>query len=148
MGHAQLLERATRKSATIVVAEDDTIIRTLVRETLEEAGYRVVAVRDGTSLEACLEVGTCGRSEAPLRAVISDIHMPGSSGLAVAERFRRRDSTTPVILMTALPDDRIRAEARRVGVDVLLDKPFRMDELLEVVARVVVGSTAAGVTAP
>jgi DNA-binding NtrC family response regulator len=61
--------------------------------------------------------------------IISDVRMPGVSGLDVLATLRREDWSTPVILMTAFGDLETRAEARRLGAKALFDKPFDVDDL-------------------
>jgi FixJ family two-component response regulator len=67
--------------------------------------------------------------------VIADIHMPGMSGLELARRLHEQDDTTPVILITALPDRRLDDEARSVGAQYLLRKPFEAATLLDCIEK-------------
>jgi DNA-binding NtrC family response regulator len=126
-----------RSQATILIAEDDSEMRTVLCEALEDEGYRVVSVEDGEMLARCLKDG-CRRDEsASFALVISDIRMPGETGLSVLEDLRSRDWATPVILMTAFGSHAAHEESRRIGANVILDKPFELDHLLSIVKRVV-----------
>jgi DNA-binding response OmpR family regulator len=60
--------------------------------------------------------------------ILTDVHMPGCSGLDVIEVLRDADWKTPVIVMTAFGDDETRARAEQLGA-VMLEKPFRLDSL-------------------
>jgi CheY-like chemotaxis protein len=128
---------ATRSQAPILVAEDDSEMRTVLCEALEAEGYRVVAVEDGEMLARHLKTGCQDDQSARYALVISDIRMPGETGLSVLEDLRSRDWATPVILMTAFGSDAAHEESRRVGANVILDKPFELDHLIRIVKRVV-----------
>lgn len=122
---------------TVVVAEDEPEMRAILRDVLENEGYRVVAVQDGKALEQCLKTGRCHDQDVPFDLVISDIRMPGETGLSVLEDLRNRDWATPVILITAFGDVETHEESRRLGANVILDKPFELDHLVNIVKRVV-----------
>jgi FixJ family two-component response regulator len=61
--------------------------------------------------------------------VVSDIHMPGMSGLDLMKHLAARGSGTPVILITARSDANLEAKAAIAGAVCLLRKPFEIDEL-------------------
>jgi FixJ family two-component response regulator len=67
--------------------------------------------------------------------IIADVHMPGMSGLALVRELRRRHVTTPVILITALPDKYLDEEANSAGALCLLRKPFEINSLLDSVEK-------------
>ncbi len=74
----------------------------------------------------------------PVDVVVSDIRMPGASGLDLLAGLRRDDWTTPVVLITAFGDPGGRhAEAYRLGADAVLDKPLDVDDLRLVVQTLV-----------
>lgn len=114
-------------------------MRRVLCDRLEIEGYRVIAIEDGKTLAQCLRTGRCHDQAVAFDLVISDIRMPGESGLAVLEDLRHRDWATPVILITAFGDHETHEESRRVGANVILDKPFELDHLLNIVKRVVPG---------
>jgi len=114
----------------VLIAEDDADMRALVALTLRRDGYFVEEVRDGWALLASLEAPNI-----LLDLVITDIRMPGLSGLDVVERIRTKSESVPVIVMTAFGDEEARATATRLGA-VLIDKPFSMDALRTAVCHV------------
>jgi len=65
--------------------------------------------------------------------IVSDVRMPGSSGMDILAAMRRMGVRTPVILMTAFGDAQTRARAEALDA-LLFDKPFDVDDLREVVA--------------
>ena len=114
----------------VILAEDDGPMRRILAAGLRKNGYEVSEFTDGADL---LEhVVTCLFS-ASLRekaaAIVSDIRMPGISGLRVLHGLRAFDAEMPVILITAFGDNETRDEAQKHGA-VLIDKPFELTELL------------------
>ena len=67
----------------------------------------------------------------PQCCIITDIHMPGMSGIDLKHRLDGRASTVPVILITGRSEPHLHAEARKSGAVCLLKKPFNADALLE-----------------
>jgi DNA-binding response OmpR family regulator len=118
----------------VLLVEDDPEMRALMALTLRGDGHDVSEAQDGA--EALDVLGTSspdGRAHIDL--VISDVRMPGCSGLEVLERLRSGPSGIPVILVTAFSDRQTHAEARRLGA-VVLDKPFDLGELRAMVLDV------------
>lgn len=107
----------------IAVVDDDVSIRIGVERLLRSAGY---GVRLYDSAESFLDTGT---APAPA-AVLSDVHMPGMSGLDLHQRIRRDHPGWEVLLMTAYPELVERERALAQGARCLLSKPFDADELL------------------
>jgi DNA-binding response OmpR family regulator len=118
----------------IVVAEDDTHLRHAVVDVLRRQGYEVMEAADSTQLLAELvlhDLRNRGRTEG-VDLILTDVRMPGCSGLALMELLREAEWRRPMILMTAFADQDTRARARAIGA-VMLDKPFRIEELLATV---------------
>jgi len=117
-------------TATILVCDDEAVMRALVRAALEEDGYSIAEARDG---DESLDLIRRLRPD----LVILDMMMPGRSGLDVLNELRADPelSGTPVLMLTAKAqaDDRVAAE--RAGADRYLSKPFRLAELAAAVAE-------------
>ncbi len=111
----------------ILVAEDDADMLALLVETLRHHGSVVHAVADATSMRARILV-----FNDTLDLIVSDVRLPGGSGLCVLEDLRCTVGATPVILMTAFSDDETRSRAHALGAT-LLDKPFDMGILRAIV---------------
>ena len=118
-------------SATVVIADDESIIRLDLKEILESAGYDVVgeASRGDEALELI-------REHRPDLALL-DIKMPGLDGIEVAERVK--DLDTAVVLLTAFSQRDLIESAREAGVVAYLVKPFRSAELLPKLASILQG---------
>jgi CheY-like chemotaxis protein len=114
--------------ATVLVADDDEDMRDLVASSLRADGYAVVEANDGAELLDRLEEALQDPGSRP-DVVVTDIMMPGLSGLGVLDALRRARLEFPVILMTVLADDSIHLVARRLGAVGVLRKPFDMDDL-------------------
>lgn len=113
-------------SPRILLAEDQPEMRRLIALELEAEDYAVDAVSSGTALWS-----RC-RDGAPADLIITDVRMPGLDGIEVLRRLRRQRIDTPVLVITAFGDRRLHAEARALGARVL-DKPFDLDDLLDVI---------------
>jgi FixJ family two-component response regulator len=106
----------------IAVVDDDESFRTAVIDSLGSLGY---AARGFTSADDFL----AGQADASSNCVISDIHMPGTSGLDLARLLAGRRKV-PVILVTARSELGIDDRASESGAISLLRKPFKTHELI------------------
>lgn len=117
-----MADRQTR----IVIAEDESIIRMDLRESLEEEGYQVVADvgRGDLAVEAV-------RAHRPDVAIF-DIKMPGMDGLAAA-RIVSEEKLAPVVMLTAFSQREIIEQARDAGALAYIVKPFQRTDLVPAV---------------
>lgn len=116
-------------------------MRAMLASVLRQKGCEVLEAGNGSELTKALEEVALGillgDEQAPqLDLIISDINMPGTTGMEVLARMRRAQWQTPVILMTAFGDDRTHEEAERLGVEAVLDKPFPLSDLLAAIDAV------------
>lgn len=113
----------------VLLAEDQPQMRSLLCGMLIRDGYEVIEVEDGPSLLRALISGLLEEQARAPDLIITDVRMPGLTGLEVLARLRREDWDTPIILITAFGDEELHAEATRLGATRVLDKPFELDEL-------------------
>ena len=106
----------------ILVVDDDTEIRSLLRDYLQKQGYRVTAVADGRGLRAAVDT-----SRPDL--IILDLMLPGEDGLTLCRELRAR-SEVPVIMLTARGEETDRIVGLELGADDYVAKPFSPRELL------------------
>ncbi len=114
----------------ILLAEDDDEMRALLTLTLARAGYAVVALEDGFELSDYVSLTQVFGG--PLLApdlILSDVRMPGRTGLEVLVQARACGLACPVVILSAFTDDETREEARKLGVKAVLDKPVDLEEL-------------------
>jgi len=110
---------------TVVLAEDDIALREMLALVLSEGGYQVTSVGDGSELAQLL------RQPPPKTGfdlIVTDVNMPGGSGLDVIDLLRQTGDRTPVIVVTAFPQEAISKRARELGLR-LLAKPFELETL-------------------
>jgi DNA-binding response OmpR family regulator len=118
----------------VVLAEDDRELRALVALWLRHAGYTVIEAPDGRVLLDLIRtqaMGIAGSDAFDL--VISDVRMPGSSGLDVLHAVRGISCDVPFVLITAFSDSDLKDEAHRLGAFTVLEKPFDVPDLLAAV---------------
>ena len=113
----------------VLVAEDDSAMRELLMLVLTERGYEVDSVSSGSEMIRLLSESNQGGSLAErFDLIITDVRMPGVSGLDAVDQLRRGGNRTPVIVVTAFPHDGTRSRAQRLET-CLLAKPFDLDAL-------------------
>ncbi len=119
----------------ILVAEDDDDYRALLVEKLEQAGHQVIEIEDGLELEDYLRLLLSGsiRRVRP-DVIITDVRMPGRSGLDVLREAREGRFECPVIVLSAFLDRALRTEAQKIGNTVLLNKPTDLDVVVNLVS--------------
>ncbi len=116
---------------TILVVDDEDLVRELAREVLEEFGYRVIEAPDGeTALELHAELGD------DLDLVLLDLSMPGISGPATLERLLARAPRLPVVLWSGYSAEDDLPASVGAGARAFLEKPFELGKLVLTVQRV------------
>ena len=112
----------------VLVVDDSTVIRDLIRVNLELEGYQVVEAVDGSDcLDRVLEVRP--------HVITLDVVMPKLDGVETARRLRADPRTTsiPIVLVTASAQQADLELGRKVGVDAYVTKPFAPEHLVRVV---------------
>ncbi|WP_224361234.1 response regulator transcription factor [Hyalangium versicolor] len=114
--------------ALISVIDDDASVRQAVISLLRSLGLKGLGF---DSAEAFLESGELQST----RLVITDIHMPGMSGIDLKRELDAKGSTVPVIMITAKTEEAVLQRARASNPSYLLKKPFDSDEFVACVER-------------
>jgi len=122
---------------TVLVVDDEPIVRDIVVRYLEQEGYRTLQAGDGETARGVLE------RETP-SLVVLDLMLPGTDGLSLCRWIRER-SDLPVIMVTALGEETDRLTGLELGADDYLTKPFSPRELVARVKAVLRRASAAGV---
>ncbi len=109
----------------ILVVDDEAILAETIAYNLEQEGYQVITVADGTSALNAVH------KEHP-DLIVLDIMLPGVDGLEVCRQLRREDNTAtvPIIMLTAKSDEIDKVVGLEVGADDYVTKPFGRRELL------------------
>jgi DNA-binding response OmpR family regulator len=132
-------------SSSILLAEDDEEMRKLLALMLRKEGYRVCECMDGLSLLDMLSPYFLpGQEHEDVDLIISDIRMPGVTGLEILMGANELDDFPPIILITAFGDKEIHVQAKRLGAAALFDKPFDLDELMKKVAEILSSPSSPG----
>src|ERR1700720_404956 len=118
----------TKEMEPLLLVEDKNELRAMLRKALERAGYVVDEAPDGTS--AIQKV----RARRYL-VVVTDLKMPGASGLDVLRETKQADATIPVILLTAFGSVEEAVAAMKEGAFDFLQKPVDLDHLKLLVHR-------------
>lgn len=132
------------KHVRVALAEDDLEMRHITARALRQAGCTVVELGSGAELAQLLFTAALEHpADRLVHVVLSDIRMPGCSGLDMLETLRCFDATMPVVFMTAFGDDPTRARAARLGARVV-DKPFDLDVLFAAIREALAAKPAPG----
>jgi len=113
----------SKNKAQVLIIDDEPDIRDLLKNILEDAGYRCTAV--GSVDEALLELGA-----QPFDLAFADIRMPGKPVTALLEEIRRSYGGMAVIMITALNDAETAIETIRMGAFDYIIKPFNLSQVL------------------
>ena len=116
----------------ILIADDDTDLRSTLRELLTDEGYDVKEAESGDAVLTALGNGV---SERP-SLVIMDVRMPGKSGIDVLRELRGSLGTQlPILVMTAFGGSNVAIEAIQLGAYDYITKPFDLEDMLATVKR-------------
>ncbi len=107
----------------ILIVDDDTRIRDLIKKYLSENGFRTTIAADAREAQTHIDNLT-------FDLMVLDVMMPGLTGLEFTERLRSRRNPIPILLLTARTETEDRIEGLSTGADDYLTKPFDPKELL------------------
>lgn len=113
---------------TVLVVDDKEMMRDSVGSTLQRAGFAVITAENG---EQALTAAAKRRPD----AIVTDLKMPGLTGIELLERLREIDTELPVVLMTAFGTIETAVSAMKLGAFDYITKPFQGDELVIAVKR-------------
>lgn len=122
--------------AFVAVIDDDEQVRTAIADLITSLG---IESRGFCSSQEYLESATV----AGTNCLITDVHMPGMSGLELHKTLRRQGFHMPVIFITGFSDERIRREAESLGALGFLRKPLQIGQLMACVKEALIGPRAA-----
>jgi len=113
----------------IAIVDDDRSIRNATQDLLKAAGFSTATFEDAESF-----LGSASRASAA--CLVTDMRMPGMSGLELHQELVASGNGIPTVIITAHPEER--TQAREAGITCYLIKPFTPDELLECVREALV----------
>jgi two-component system chemotaxis response regulator CheY len=115
----------------ILTVDDSASMRQMVSFTLKEAGYEVVSAVDGKDALVKLD-------EKPAHMIITDLNMPNLDGIGLIRQVRANPAYkfVPIILLTTESQTEKKAEGKAAGATGWIVKPFKPEQLLKVIKKV------------
>ena len=128
----RLVSEAEPEKRSILVVEDDDVALDLLAEILRRHHFQVWTA---SSVAAALEF----LEERPVDLVLSDIRMPERGGMDLLKQIRENQSRIPVVLLSAFGDEHLWVEALSAGAVDLIPKPFKKQEIIDVINKTLAG---------
>ena len=118
---------------TILIVDDSSSLRTVVRMALVRANYEVIEAADGVQGLAQLD------QAAKVHLIVSDVNMPNMDGIAFVTKVKQhpRHKFTPVIMLTTEGQDAKKEQGRAAGAKAWIVKPFNPPQLLDAVSKLI-----------
>ena len=120
-----LLQKASVSKGSVLIVDDDKRVSEILQEIVSNSGYAGVAVDSG---EAAIEK----ISQQHFELIFLDLVLPGLSGIDVFKAVKAKDKESVIAIITGYGDDPIALEAMSLGPLLLIRKPFRQNDILEV----------------
>jgi DNA-binding response OmpR family regulator len=114
----------------ILVIEDDREMRSLLKDYIEDAGYEVDSVEDGSEAFRKLARET-------FDLMITDIRMPGLSGLDILPGLKKLLPQAPIIVITAFGNEEVHHKVLERGANAYLEKPIHLEELRILIQKMI-----------
>ena len=129
--------REPKSHNTILVVEDEWLMRRLLERILSSDGISVLLAADG---EEALEVYRLHRGE--INVVLLDLGLPKISGWEVFNTLKQENPNLSVIVASGYMEPDVKSRMHRAGVEHFIEKPYRLDHLVSTLQRVVEGTKA------
>jgi len=117
---------------TILIVDDSSSLRNVVKIALVDAGYDVIEGGDGNEGIKALD----GRK---VHLIISDVNMPNMDGITMVKEIKTMANYqfTPIIMLTTEAGDDIKSQGKEAGVKAWVVKPFKPDQMLNAVSKLI-----------
>lgn len=118
---------------TILIVDDSSSLRMVVKLALMRAGYEVIEAGDGKEALAQLE------KTAKVHLIVSDVNMPNMDGITFVTQVKQhpRHKFTPVIMLTTEGQDAKKEQGRAAGAKAWIVRPFNPPQLLDAVSKLI-----------
>jgi FixJ family two-component response regulator len=127
-----LINQADQKVPLISIVDDDASVRVAMARLVRSLGFAVSSFESADSY-----LGSAERHETS--CIVSDVQMPGTNGLEMQRRLAAQNDPTPIIFITAFPENSIERRARDAGAVCFLTKPFDSSVLIGCIERALKG---------
>ncbi len=114
----------------ILIIEDDDEMRSLLKDFIEEEGYEADSVEKGTYAFRKL-------MKESFDLIITDIRMPGYSGLEILPELKRLQPGIPIVVITAFGSEEVYRKALSRGANAYLEKPIHFHKLKELIQKII-----------
>ena len=114
---------------TILITDDESTIRTMLKDWLESFDYNILTAEDG---QEAWEIWTSQHCD----LVITDINMPRMNGIELLQKIKNENVNFPVIIMTGVSVESAKLKSRDYGADAYIIKPFKMKDLFEKINKI------------
>jgi CheY-like chemotaxis protein len=111
------------KGLHVLIVEDHEASRNCLEGLLQKEGYNICSF-------PCAEDGLGELEADDFDVLLTDLHLPGMDGFELIARAKAVHPSIRILMMTAVAGNRVREQARAVGVDALMAKPLELDQLL------------------
>ena len=120
-------------SKTILIVDDSSSLRTVVKMALTRAGYDVLEAGDGQLALAVLD------KTPKVHLIVSDVNMPNMDGITFLTHVKKhaRHKFTPVVMLTTEGQDAVKQRGREAGAKAWIVKPFNPAQLLDAVSKLI-----------
>ena len=117
----------------ILIVDDSSSLRTVVKMALVRSGYDVIEASDGKEGLAQLD------KAAKVHLIVSDVNMPNMDGITFLQHVKQhpRHKFTPVVMLTTEGQDSMKERGRAAGAKAWIVKPFNPPQLLDAVAKLI-----------
>ncbi|MBI4427918.1 MAG: response regulator [Ignavibacteriales bacterium] len=120
-----------KRKETILIAEDDEMMRIAAQKLLELEGYHVISMPDGReALKAFME--NVGR----IHLIFSDLEMPHLNGIQLTRKIKAVDPSVEIVLTSGNLHAGLRQELQEAGVQHFIPKPYRPEDLFDMIQRI------------
>jgi FixJ family two-component response regulator len=126
------MNQADQKVPLISIVDDDASVRVAMTRLVRSLGFAVSSFESADSY-----LGSPQRRETS--CIVSDVQMPGTNGLEMQRRLAAQNDQTPIIFITAFPENNIERRARDAGAVCFLTKPFDSAALIGCIERALKG---------
>jgi two-component system chemotaxis response regulator CheY len=118
---------------TILIVDDSTSLRTVVKIALTRAGYEVLEAADGRQALGVLEAAP------KVHLIVSDVNMPNMDGITFLTQVKKhaRHKFAPVVMLTTEGQDAVKQRGREAGAKAWIVKPFNPAQLLDAVSKLI-----------
>jgi two-component system, chemotaxis family, chemotaxis protein CheY len=118
---------------TILIVDDSSSLRTVVKIALVRAGYDVLEAGDGREALAKLETAS------KVHLIVSDVNMPNMDGITFVTQLKQhpRHKFTPVVMLTTEGQDEKKQQGKAAGAKAWIVKPFNPPQLLDAVSKLI-----------